>query len=395
MEHFYQEIGRAGRDGLPSETVLMFSFGDVSTYHRFFEESENGEVRKEKLQRIIQYAQSPICRRKVVLNYFGEELTEDCGNCDVCHNPPETIDGTVIAQKALSAIVRTRQSEPMNMIIDILRGSLKSALRNKNYHHLPTHGVGSELSFFDWQFYIQQMMDMGFVEVEIDKGSKLSITDKARLVLRGEQMVPLVERVEEDRVIKKVKYRKRTKEQVFQEYLEGELRTFRKDMADKQELAPYHVFGDKELASLLDHLPGNIQNLKEISGFGEARVARFGPQICHFINEHVISAEEKKIYKVKGVTYRKTWILIQKGLDVKEMAQHRKLSQDTIYNHLAHLYKEGYEVKIENYIGSEEKNKIVALWKELGKPEELSVIREKIPEMGFGMIRLALADTST
>jgi len=391
MEHFYQEIGRAGRDGLPSETVLMFSFGDVSTYHRFFEESENCEIRKEKLQRIIQYAQSPVCRRRIVLNYFGEELNEDCGNCDVCHNPPETIDGTITAQKVLSAIVRTRQSEPMNTIIDVLRGSLKSEIRNKNYHTLPTHGVGKDLSFFDWQYAIQQLVDMGFIEVEIDNGSKLLVTDKGREVLRGETKVLLVERVEEEKPIRKTKFRKRTKEQVFQEHLEDEIRKFRRDLAAKNELAPYHVFGDKELGLLMDHLPGNIDQLKALSGFGEARVARFGEEICHFINERVVRAEEEKMYKVKGVTYRKTWLLLKSGQGVEEIAKNRKLSITTIYTHLAYLYENGFSIDLANYMEDRTRKEIIQTWKDLGEPDELSQVRDQLSSVNFGMIKLAIA----
>ena len=395
MEHFYQEIGRAGRDGLPSDTLLMFSFGDVATYHRFFDESENREIRREKLQRIIQYAQSPICRRRVILNYFGEELAEDCGNCDVCQNPPDTIDGTIIAQKVFSAIVRTRQSEPMNMIIDVLRGSLKSVVRSKNYDQLPTHGVGRGLSFFDWQFYIQQLVDMGFVEIEIDKGSRMSVTEKARKVLKGEQKVFLVESVEEERRPVRVKHRKRTKEQVFQEHLEDLLRNFRRALARDHDLAPYHVFGDKELGLLVENIPGNTAELQQLSGFGEARVSRFGDQICSFINEQVVRAEEDKMYKSKGVTYRKTWLMLCDGQDVTSIAQKRKLSKTTIYTHLAHLYENGFSVDIEKYIEQKDRDKIREVWKRLGRPGDLSVMRDEMPEMNYGIIRLALTGLSS
>jgi ATP-dependent DNA helicase RecQ len=142
----------------------------------------------------------------------------------------------------------------------------------------------------------------------------------------------------------------------------------------------------------LDHLPGNIRQLEGISGFGVARVARFGEQICDFINEEVIAAEEQKIYKTKGVTYRKTWQLIKSGKDVQEIAKDRKLSQNTIYTHIAHLYKEGYAVDVNQYIRAEDKNKILALWEELGRPDEYSVIRETLPDFGFGLIQLALAE---
>jgi ATP-dependent DNA helicase RecQ len=192
LEGYYQEIGRAGRDGLPSETLLFFSLADVVLLRKFAAESGQPELQLSKLERMQQYADALICRRRILLSYFGEEVTRDCGKCDVCHNPPELIDGTIIAQKALSAIYRTHENVAAGMLIDILRGSGKSEVLARGYDQIQTYGAGNTISPEDWQQYILQMLNIGLIDIAYDEHYSLKITPAGARVLRGEQKVSLV-----------------------------------------------------------------------------------------------------------------------------------------------------------------------------------------------------------
>ncbi|MCH8536044.1 MAG: RecQ family ATP-dependent DNA helicase, partial [Flavobacteriaceae bacterium] len=165
IESYYQEIGRAGRDGLPAEALLFHSYGDILTYSRFFEESSNQEFQMAKLLRMKEYADAVNCRRKILLSYFGEILDENCGHCDVCKNPRKFNDATLLAQKALSAIARVKENEPMGVIIDILKATYSNEVKEMSYDQLKTFGAGRDLTKNDWQHYITQLINEGYCEI--------------------------------------------------------------------------------------------------------------------------------------------------------------------------------------------------------------------------------------
>ncbi|MGB3467615.1 MAG: RecQ family ATP-dependent DNA helicase, partial [Cyclobacteriaceae bacterium] len=195
IEGYYQEIGRAGRDSLPSHALLFHTYADVLQLRKFASGTANEEVQIAKLERMKQFADATSCRRKVLLSYFGELPEEDCGNCDICKNPPEFIEGTEIAQKILSTIVRVDQSETVNVIADILRGSQNAAIKEKGYEKLKTYGAGKDISYKYWQNYIIQLINQGYIEIAFNMGNALKLTELSQKVLFQDSPVRLTKPV--------------------------------------------------------------------------------------------------------------------------------------------------------------------------------------------------------
>lgn len=298
IENFYQEIGRAGRDGLPSETLLFYSFGDIVLLSKFAAESNQQGINLEKLNRMQQYAESDICRRRILLNYFGETMNHDCGNCDVCKNPPERFDGTIIVQKALSAIARADEQIGTRTLIDILKGYASQEVIEKGYDKLKTYGAGRDVPGKDWQDYLLQMLNLGYFEIAYNENNHLKITEAGKKVLFGKERAQLVVIKREESYGKKGSAKENKTASpaplftptVFENEDEGlfeALRQLRKKLAGQLAIPAYIVLSDKTLHLLALKKPGDMEAFGEISGIGEFKKEKYGKDFLAVINEYL------------------------------------------------------------------------------------------------------------
>lgn len=387
IEGYYQEIGRAGRDGLPSETVLFESYGDVIQLQKFASQGLNAEVQLAKLERMQQYADALSCRRKILLSYFGELVTENCGNCDICKNPPLFFDGTILAQKALSAIIRLQETEPLPVIIDFLRGSKNAYIYEKEYQNLKTYGVGADLSWYDWNQYLIQLINLGYCEIAFHKQNKIRLTPLAKKVLFEGEKVQLT-------TVKKISFDKQdvkeTKSKPTANSLFETLRKLRYEISKEENVPAYVIFSDAALRQMEIERPMSDSELLAIDGVGKAKLEKYGDVFIKTIIEFQQSKVVRK--KKEATTYKETLELYQSGLSVEEIANKRKLGLSTIMSHLAKLYVDGANINLEPFISKEEVAQIAEAQMKLESPNTLKPYFDYFEEkIDYGKIRLALA----
>ena len=298
IESFYQEIGRAGRDGAPADTVLFYSLADIVQLTEFARQSGQQDVNMDKLRRMQEYAESSVCRRRILLNYFSEQTDHDCGNCDVCENPPRRFDGTRYVQMALSAAKRTAETVRISTIIEIVKGIRSPYVVRHGYDQLKTFGVGKDITTNDWQDYLLQMLQMGFIEIAYNDGNKVKVTNIGEDVLYGKKSAQLCVI---DHSVKEERKKPRLKLEIPTITIPGlppttgiedmklfeALRSLRLTCANEEGFPPYIVFSDKVLHALATIKPTTIEQFGNISGIGEHKKEKYGNRFVALIQKYV------------------------------------------------------------------------------------------------------------
>ncbi len=385
LEGYYQEIGRAGRDGLPSSTLLFHSYADVVQLQKFAEGSGNADVQLAKLERMKQYAEALSCRRRILLSYFGELIMQDCGNCDVCRNPPEFFDGTILAQKALSTVYRLKEQEPISMVIDVLRGAQNAQVLEKGYQNISTYGIAQDVSWRDWQQYMIQLINLGYIEIAFHDQNKLLLTSLAKNVLFEGEKVSLAHITQTD-----LKKETATSEKASENTLFERLRQLRLELSRNEDIPAYLIFNDATLKEMEKERPMTDEEFMLVNGVGRQKMQKYGYRFIKEIIAHSKEKREKKKRK-KGNTYKETFRLYKEGMSIEEMAEARQLAPTTIFSHLSKLYESGEEVDLKQFISPQDLEAIKKAQKELDNADTLKPYFEHFREaMDYGTIRIAL-----
>ena len=335
IECYYQEIGRAGRDGLPADTLMFYSYSDVAMLTHFVEESGQLEINRLKLRRMQEYAEAGVCRRRMLLSYFNERYDHDCGNCDVCKNPPDRFDGTMLCQMAVSAAVRTGQSLGMMMLVNVLRGVRLPALSEKGYDKIKTFGAGANLSHSVWNGYILQMIQIGLFDIAYNEGNHLKVTSYGWDVVKGLVPPVMMSRITFER------YKKRSGTNIFEDRkasvspkqrLVENLKSVRLQIARQENVPPYIIFSDKVVSDIADLLPTTLYEFASVPGVGEKKVVRFGRQFISTVRKF-----KGLPAVVPGFSEDVTLFLAERGYGIDEIVALRGLKRSTVCNHIAKL----------------------------------------------------------
>ena len=382
IENYYQEIGRGGRDGLPCETILFYNLQDIITLRHFAEESGQREINTEKLQRMQEYAEAQICRRRILLNYFGETSDMNCCNCDVCQTPPTTFDGTELVQKALSAIIRTDEQIGFTLAIDILHGNFSPELVSRGYNQIKTFAAGRDVPVRDWRDYLLQMLQMGYIEIAYNEDNHLHVTPLGQDVLHGKAKVQLVVVSREARTRgrqKQTAEEATTTASATTEHMElfEQLKTLRKEIANENNYPAYVVMSDKSLHALATDMPTTLSAFGNTYGIGEHKCNTYGERFIGLIQQYVSAhqksqtpdvsvtpetpaepKEKKKKIKnqitIKGVCYNI-------DLDIWESIDWRKVLKE-ITTKAYWNYQNALEIPLSDYVvpGTEHQDRIIA-----------------------------------
>ncbi|MEX6627301.1 DNA helicase RecQ [Tenacibaculum salmonis] len=387
IEGYYQEIGRGGRDGLPAQALLFHSYADVIQLRQFIENGNNQELENAKLDRMKQFSEATVCRRKILLSYFGELIEKNCGNCDVCKNPVQFFDGTIIAQKALSAVYRLREKEGMGTVIDVLRGAKNANVLDKNYQSLKTYGIGNDISWQHWQHYIIQLINQGYCQIAFHLNNTLQLTDFSKKVLFDGEKVQLTTPVEFKKEVKVagVKKKKSTTKTPTGSLFEA-LRKLRTRIAKEEDIPAYLVFSDATLRALENERPQTDSAFLAISGVGNRKLEVYGGEFMEEIKKFI---KHKK--QGRKDTTLETYKLYKEGFSIDEIAEKRNLKTPTIFSHLSKLYLEGKDINLNKFI-SVDTLKLIANAKKVLKNEPtlkpyFEFLGEKVP---YGEIRVGL-----
>ena len=405
VEGYYQETGRAGRDGLKSDAILFYSFGDIMKLRRFAEVEGNPQqsaISRRKLELMQQYCEHEGCRRQYLMEYFGEQFPAYCGSCDYCTSSLEEKDATVDAQKLLSAIVRTGERYGAGYIIDVLRGSASEKI-DPAHKELKTYGIGKNLKKEEWQWMVQQLLYHHFIDKTEDQYVTLKLNEKGWKILKGESELKLVMKKEKEPDLQE-------ESPEYDQQLLKDLKSLRLDMADREHVPAYNIVADNSLIELATYLPESFDELKHISGFGDYKISRYGsgflqvikryaeannlPSRMHFKKPKKGSTatvkKDKKDKPAANSTMQSTFAMFNDGMSVAEIAAQRSLSLSTIETHLAAFVTTGM-LDISKVVPKDKLAKIMATIKMNGQTMALKPIKDLLSdEYTYGEIRLAL-----
>ena len=371
IEAYYQETGRAGRDGLPADAWMMYGLQDVIKLKQMMDSSEADEKHKRteqhKLQSMLGFCELTSCRRQGLLRYFGEQLDKPCGNCDTCLSPVETWDATVVAQKALSAVHRTGQRFGVTYLVDVLQGKDMERIKNFGHDKLSVYGIGDELDTHQWRSVFRQMIAHNLLSVDIEGHGNLLLTESCRPVLRGEQTLMLRKESKQAKTARKGRKSYNTSKATDSQLWEA-LRACRKQLAESNNVPPYVIFHDATLVEMVERQPQNREQFSRISGVGESKLEKYADDFLAVIVSHVEQASA-----ASTDTTAESLQLFKSGMDVEAIAQQRNLKPTTVYNHLAACIEQG-EIKLEDVVEISD--------------QELSAIQEAILATDDGQAKL-------
>ncbi len=400
IEGYYQETGRAGRDGLKSDALLFYSYADVMKLRGFVELEDNeaqSKIMLQKLQEMATFGELKVCRRKYLLQYFGEKAEDYCGSCDVCLTEYEKFDGTVVTQKLLSAIARLEEKFGASYVIDFLRGS-KSEKIWSQHKSLKTYGIGADISKKDWSSYIDHLLYYDYLKKSEDQYTTLSLTDKSWRVLKGEEKVELIKNASV----------KETEQDITAIPMEAnllqELKERRRQLAQQENVPAYIIFSDATLQELATYLPLKTSDLSKISGFGEVKINRYGAAFLEVIQafaaKHGIPSRISRASTRRKQTSSKATVsdtkkeslrLFQEGNTVEQVAETRNLQSSTIFSHLSYYVEKG-DIEATSLVAANKLPLIEAAIQEHGDIA-LKPLKEALGDgISYGEIRIGIGE---